>query len=600
MKKLILDWCPGDSALLPGIKDANKTADCHTEAIDGVFDAYVGDPYRYSYVSDYAEVYKAFKGYTDADRKGTLALFQSDVANAKIDILVGKDATVLTARATAFSTSSGEVLPSDCIKLSFLDYVINHDNKKKVYDVLGDSERSFDAKSYGTLWVCVSTAPDTPAGVYTGKILIEGGGTTLAFPYTVEVFPMDLSSADGTLTVDLWQYPYSSNRYYSGKTVLEYFGTDHNTSDKTSLRHVYLDDRYEAQLIEQIKLYAAAGGDVITATVVEDPWGNQTTDPYPSMVKWTKGKGGTWSFDYTDLDKWVQLNLDHGVNGKIKCYSPAVWDPKLIFLLESNNRVYSTELEIGSDAWKNAWTAFLKDFMAHVKEKGWFDLVYLAMDERSESVIKEVCDLVHSVTDENGQCFKMAMAVNRLHAEKFFDRFDDLSVSSSQFNQPNMGAIVQHRVDVGLSTTFYTCGATAGALTNEPYDTLDFFYRLYQKGANGYLRWALDAFTDQPLVDTYHWKFVAGDESLIYPDRLTDGVMTVQSSVRFQILIESYRKLCALEVLQSLSSAAKEKVNSLKMAYAVDNTDVPSRVGQMERDIYALASELFTSGQASN
>jgi len=185
------------------------------------------------------------------------------------------------------------------------------------------------------------------------------------------------------------------------------------------------------------------------------------------------------------------------------------------------------------------------------------------------------------------------MAVNRLHAERYFDQFDDLSVSSSQFNQPNMGAIVQHRADLGLSTTFYTCGATAGALTNEPYDTPDFFYRLYQKGANGYLRWALDAFTDQPLVDTYHWKFVAGDESLIYPDRLSDEVMTVQSSVRFQILIESYRKLCALEVLQALSSDAEEKVNALITAYATDMTDVPSRVAQMERDISTLASELL-------
>jgi len=95
------------------------------------------------------------------------------------------------------------------------------------------------------------------------------------------------------------------------------------------------------------------------------------------------------------------------------------------------------------------------------------------------------------------------------------------------------------------------------------------------------------------LVDTYHWKFVAGDESLIYPDRLSDEVMTVQSSVRFQILIESYRKLCALEVLQALSSDAEEKVNALITAYATDMTDVPSRVAQMERDISTLASELL-------
>lgn len=582
-----------DYAVITRLEGSNPTVGGSLSTVEGVFDAYVGDPDRYSYVSDYVKVYKAFGSMTEDDRKDQVTLFQNDVVNGKIDILVGKDDVTLKASATVFKNAVGETLPDGCIQLSFLDYVINHQTDKKVYDILGDAERKFDAQSYGALFISFVTDEKTPAGEYSGSILIEGGGTTLAFPYTVEVVALDLSVADDVLTVDLWQYPYSANRYYSGKTVLEYFGTDHNSSDKTSLRYIYLDDRYEAQLAEQIRLYAAAGGDVITATVVEDAWSNQTTDPYPSMVKWTKGKDGTWKFDYTDFDKWVQLNLDNGVDGKIKCYSLAAWGSKVVFLLESTNMVYSTSYEIGSTVWKTTWTAFLKDFMAHVKEKGWFDLVYLAMDERGEDEIKAVCDLVQSVTDENGVSFKMAMAVNRLHAEKYFDNFADLSVSSSQFDKENLDAIVQHRIALGLSTTFYTCGGTAGALTNEPYDTPDFFYRLYQKGANGYLRWALDAFTDQPLVNTDHWKFVAGDESLIYPDRLTDAVMTVQSSVRFQAIIESYRKLCALEALRALSLEASVKVDALIAAYAKGNTDVKARVEQMEKDVLKLAKELL-------
>ena len=99
--------------------------------------------------------------------------------------------------------------------------------------------------------------------------------------------------------IELWMYPYSSNRYYSGKSSSEYFGTD-----VTDLYYVHLDDQYQAGLESQLELYKRIGGDAITVTVGEDAWNSQTHDPYPSMVKWTKRADGTFSFDYTDLDKW--------------------------------------------------------------------------------------------------------------------------------------------------------------------------------------------------------------------------------------------------------------------------------------------------------
>ena len=62
-----------------------------------------------------------------------------------------------------------------------------------------------------------------------------------------------------------------------------------------------------------MKLYADAGGKVITASIMHKPWNGQTYDAFESMVTWLKKADGTWYFDYTVFDKWVEFMMDLGV-----------------------------------------------------------------------------------------------------------------------------------------------------------------------------------------------------------------------------------------------------------------------------------------------
>ena len=62
-----------------------------------------------------------------------------------------------------------------------------------------------------------------------------------------------------------------------------------------------------------MRLYKSLGGHAITASIVEEAWGGQTyggnnSIHYPSMIKWIKSDSGEWKFDFTQFDKWVQLN----------------------------------------------------------------------------------------------------------------------------------------------------------------------------------------------------------------------------------------------------------------------------------------------------
>jgi len=577
-----------DYAVVTRLAGSNPTAGADIPSIDTAVEGYIGNAQEYLYTSDYTKIYNTLS--SNPQKSASLTLFQNDLVNSRIDLIIGANNIVLTATASDFVGKNDAVLPKEYIKLSFLEAVRDHETNKKVFDVLGDGAKYFNAKTCGALWVAVSADETIPQGSYQGTITISADCCERNFPYTIEVIGMDISKADATLTNELWMYPYSACRYYSGKTVLEYFGTDHTKPGKTSLRNIYLEDKYLPQLSAQIKLYAEAGGDIITTTITEDAWNNQTTDPYPSMVKWTKAKDGTWKFDYTDFDKWVALNIANGVDGKIRCYSIAAWNTKIIYLNEVNGKNTLVTATTGSATWKEMWRAFLTDFMKHVKEKGWFEITYLAMDERSTEEIAAVVDLVNSIKDENGKSFKMSMAVNRTHSIAYFDYFEDLSISSSQRN--NLGNLVADRAAKGLSTTFYTCGATAGSLRNQPYETVDFFYFLYKKGCDGYLRWAFDAFPDEPLKDTFHWKFVAGDENLIYPDLIEENA-TVRSSVRYQIMIESYKNICALETLASHSAEGESGVKRLVNNFGGYSLNMQNQAKVVENGVINLAKQLL-------
>ena len=69
------------------------------------------------------------------------------------------------------------------------------------------------------------------------------------------------------------------------------------------------------------------GGHDAVANIVEEAWNHQSYYSDPSMAKWTKKTDGSWEFDYTWYDAWIEFMIECGVLdpengiGQIKCYS---------------------------------------------------------------------------------------------------------------------------------------------------------------------------------------------------------------------------------------------------------------------------------------
>lgn len=540
------------------------------EPVGGDLTGMAGSTNRHTRQDAYQE---RLAGWDPDDTSLTAVSWLRDEASVKLDLLTkGKNMTNVRVSVGELTDASGHRLAVSSTAC-FIKNTSAHDTGHDIPDVLYTSEAvNIPAGSVASVWISLKTPEDALPGIYSGEVTVTAdGGVSLIFPLTLEV--IGLMGPDSAVDLELWQYPYSSNRYYSGRTTEEYFG-----SGAEGLWNTHLDPAYEVGLVSQIRLYAQAGGRSITTTVVEDPWNSQTPDPYPSMIKWTRGEDRHFTFDYTDFDYWVELNTKNGVDGRILAFSISDWANRITYFDERSGEVCVENLTPGSSRWKTVWGEFLKDFMAHTTERGWFDRVYMAMDERPADVVENVLDLVESVRNGQGECFRTALEVFTFDTEYLFDRVTDLSLAI-YMDPAKLDALTAHRRELGLTTTLYTCGAQYSALENAPIESLYTLWYCEKRGADGFLRWALDAFNADPLRSSEHVLFAAGDIYLIYPDE-RNGRMTAKSSPRFEKLAEGCRDVSKLRYLRSLAPDELSEVE--RQLKRMDGTNMEVQVTRLQ------------------
>ncbi|MBP3571723.1 MAG: DUF4091 domain-containing protein [Clostridia bacterium] len=564
------------------------------EPLVGPLTAMAGDSNTHTKQEDYYALFDRVTGKESTDLTATAWL--SDTANAKLDLLTAGQAL------TNVKVTVGDLINTHGDRLDgtvtpyFIKTVLAHDTGKYVPDVLY-STKPFDlpASSVASVWLQIETAADALPGIYTGTVTVTADGMETPETLTLSVEVIALTRPEGDIPFEIWQYPYSSNRYYSGKTTEEYFG-----NGVEGLWNTHLDPAYEAGLVSQIRLYKKAGGTSVTVTVTEDAWNSQTPDPYPSMVKWTQNKDGSFAFDYTDFDYFVELNEQNGVTGNIMAFSIVDWANRITYYSERSGKVVSENLTVGSERWKKVWTAFLTDFMAHTKEKGWFDRTYMAMDERPADVVEAALDVIESVKDENGQCFKTALAVFTFDTEYLFDRVTDLSLAFAM-TPSRLSTITEHRRRLGLTTTLYTCGAQNSALSNPPIESLYTLWYARQRGADGFLRWALDAFNADPLNSSDHRLFAAGDIYMIYPDVKDAKKPTAHSSARFEKLAEGVRDIAKFNWLMENYPDYEKSLTRVLEAVGGDLHTTVTQAQEKVNDVgrKAALTEMIKTAEAS-
>lgn len=396
--------------------------------------------------------------------------------------------------------------------------------------ILNEKRFTYQAFQTKVLWLSIKIPSNSSPGEYKGKVILQiGKGKSkkeLTLPYTVQVSKRSLPPAkEWNFHLDLWQNPFSSARYYK----VEPFSDQHFKLINTNMKRL-----------------ANAGQKYITASIIYDPWNSQTYDKYDSMIKWIKKTDGSWKYDYSKFDKWVDYMHGIGINEYINCYSMIPWNLKFYYYDESSKKLEVLQAKPEEDSYKKHWLPFLEDFAQHLKDKGWFDKTTIAMDERPMKDMQAAIAIIKKADKD----FKISLAGN--YHEELSEDIIDYSIPLNS-NMPN--DILSSRKAKGYKTTIYTCCSEIfpNTFTSSGfYEPTWLMLNAVEKGFDGYLRWAYDCWNKDPLHDTRFGPWPAGDTYLVYPDN--------QTSVRFENLIDGVQQAEKINILRKELASNPEEL----------------------------------------
>jgi len=445
------------------------------------------------------------------------------------------------------------VIPASDIKTSFVRYVMtdelnkdgrgacgNRENKAEwdssmVADVLFKPElKEVKACSSQPVWVNFAVPADAKTGVYKGVITVSGNGfADMKLNMEIQVINRVLPAPkEWAFHLDLWQNPYSVARY-------------HNVP-------LWSKAHFDA-MRPVMEILASAGQKVITTTVMHKPWNGQTEDHFDSMVGKMKKLDGTWAYDYTVFDKWVEFMMSVGIDKQINCYTLIPWALRFDYFDQATNRIQFIVAKPGDAAYEDYWGPFLKNFSSHLRSKGWFERTTIAMDERGLEAMKEAIKVIRKADPE----FKISLAGN-YHGEIEADLFDYCIAFGQVFPED----IKATRRKAGKKSTVYTCCAEARPNTftfSPPAEASWIGWHAAAGDYDGYLRWAYNSWTAAPFLDSRFRTWAAGDCYMVYPygyssirmERFIEGI---QDFEKIRILRKEFEDKNATAKLKSLNT----------------------------------------------
>ena len=481
--------------------------------------------------------------------------------------------TGLRAMVSVLRDASGHELPASAVRTRFVRNTLAEG--QPVGDVLDDAERvDMPAGSYRAVWLTVETPRDAVPGTYTGALTLRVDGVEpKVFPLSLELLPATLPApADWKYHLDIFQHPWSIARMHGVKP--------------------WSDEHFAVMRPYMLEL-AHAGQKVITATITPRPWGKRDYDDYDTMVTHTKLPDGSWKFDYTVFDRYVEFAMSCGISQQINCYSMLTWSGHLEYTDAATGDTRMAMCEPGTASYADYWGPFLKDFEKHLAAKGWLERTRIGVDEAPAAMMKAMVDVMHA----NAPGLKAALAGNQTSSHYTGIDLADFTIILDHAGDDLMRDIAQRHRE-GRVTTFYICldpKRPNTFVTSPPAEAVWVGYYASVNGYSGMARWAATTWPENPLNETLYschpWRkdLPPGDEFLLYPGP--------RSSVHWEMLrdgIEEFEKLSWLRArhggqLPAPVAAALEAFRDPSPKMLGDNAAVIRNVAAMRLAIEAAA-----------
>jgi len=395
--------------------------------------------------------------------------------------------------------------------------------------LLPDRFESFDrlelpGKTLRPVWVSCNIPSDAEPGTYNGTIEVFSEKEHVVLNLRIKVQNQLLPNPrEWKFRLDIWQNPWSVAEHYH----VQPWSEEHKTFLKKHLR-----------------IYADAGGKYITTYAVYSPWADMTYAIDKAMIEWIKLKNGSWKFDYNIFDQYVELAMSVGVDKAITIYTPVPWAHRFRYLDEKTGNYIFEAWAPTSDTFKTNWNIFLNDLRIHLQKKGWLDKTYLGINENT---MEETLATI-KVIRENSKNWKFTYAGDW---NKDLDTLlNDYSVKYAKEPSDEQR---KARVAKGFSTTFYVaCDPVKpnNFVFSPPIEGRWLGWYAFAKGYEGFLRWAYDAWPEDPLRDARFVSGPTGDYFIVYPG---------SSSIRFEKLREGISDYEKIGIIRDLVAKSSDK-----------------------------------------
>lgn len=359
------------------------------------------------------------------------------------------------------------------------------------------------------IWITVRIPSDAVPGQYSGAFTVRAENGAVRFPVRLEVLAQVLPPPkDWAFHLDIWQHPQAVARWHD----VPLWSPEHFALLKPLMQRL-----------------ADAGQKNITCNIIHEPWNAQVYDAFPSMIEWRKEADGKWTYDYRIFDRWVDFMWnDIGIRGQIVCYTMIPWHLRFRYFDVQTNTMVDQPAEPGSTDYEQLWGTFLKDFSAHLKTKGWLEKTAIGIDERPDRLLRPAMQIIKQYAPN----LRVVSAVN--HPSALTEDVHDLSPAIQEMHRFSPELIARRRQQ-GKLTTFYVC-LVPRVPNNFPFsppaESAWLPLLAAARGYDGFLRWAYNSWTENPLHTTDYVAYTSGDCFLVYPgnrssvrwERLRDGI----------------------------------------------------------------------------
>ncbi len=408
----------------------------------------------------------------------------------------------------------------------------DHDRDRRTDSVmLGDPlyrdiPAEIRANNRRLFWITIEVPRGIPSDQYTGELIVSypQSGAKIGLSIHLDVLDIELPvPGKRRFHLDLWQHPVAvldaHNRLVSGGQIQPW-----------SSAHIEL-------LKPQYRHLLSIGQKTLTTSIKDGALG------MPSMITWNLARDGkSWSFDYSDFDRYVTAMTKLGFQGQISAFSMFGWNKSTVSFYDGKvGRIREIDLESSRDDFGLAWSAFLADFRRHLVAKGWFDRVVLYFDEPHKSEIDVAIPIIRNDSSE----WRIGTAYSKEEHLANLDNFHDASgiLEIATAMKPTRNHV----------RTFYTSCTQVSpnvyvADGTEPAEIAWLVWFAMANEFDGYLRWAYDRWPRELSKTAAPAGFTAGDASFTYAPPATSDDRYL-SSTRLEILddaIEEAEKILLL------------------------------------------------------